>query len=144
MLNCCIERKRLSKIRSVSVEFASNKESLNSTIDSRTTNEIVKTGNKQESQWSPEMERLDSKSSNSDDDEFFEAVESQINSVIEKKTLKENLEKGDNTMGASRESSVGCTRQGTKEPCGDLKLLVSGDQMYVPVTQVRAFFCSAK
>ena len=159
MLNCCIERKRLSKIRTASLQFSNN---VGSNTESRTENNISSTENLRKSNSEVQivqMERVESQSSVSDDeDEFFEAVESQDNS--EKQTVGnaesiqgESENESDRTLGVekniertdsdsniddncAKNNSTSCRREGAKEPFGEVKLLVSGEPLFVPVTQV--------
>ena len=162
MLNCCIERKRLSKIRTASLQFSNN---VGGNTESRTENNISSTENLRKSNSEVQivqMERVESQSSVSDDeDEFFEAVESQDNS--EKQTAKsvgnaesiqgESENESDRTLGVekniqrtdsdsniddncAKNDSTTCRREGAKEPFGEVKLLVSGEPLFVPVTQV--------
>ena len=162
MLNCCIERKRLSKIRTASLQFSNN---VGGNTESRTKDNISSTENLRKSNSEVQivqMERVESQSSVSDDDdEFFEAVESQDNS--EKETGKsvgnaesiqgESENESDRTLGVeeniqrtdsdsniddncAKNDSTTCRREGAKEPFGEVKLLVSGESLFVPVTQV--------
>ena len=85
-----------------------------------------------------QMETLESQSSLSDDEEFFEAVESQDEVDKESGGSGEdinNTKRIDNEDNIDNNSSV-CKREGAKEPFGDLKLLVSGEPLLVPITQV--------
>ena len=159
MLNCCIERKRLSKIRTASLQFSNN---VGGNTESRTKDNISSTENLRKSNSEVQivqMERVESQSSVSDDeDEFFEAVESQDNS--EKQTVGnaesiqgESENESDRTLGVekniertdsdsniddncAKNNSTSCRREGAKEPFGEVKLLVSGEPLFVPVTQV--------
>ena len=159
MLNCCIERKRLSKIRTASLQFSNN---VGGNTESRTENNISSTENLRKSNSEGQivqMERVESQSSVSDDeDEFFEAVESQDNS--EKQTVGnaesiqgESENESDRTLGVEKNTqrtdndsniddncakndSTTYRREGAKEPFGEVKLLVSGEPLFVPVTQV--------
>ena len=137
MLNCCLERKRLSKIRAASLQFSAN---VDKNSDTRTKSNDSNSENLRKSSSSAQVESLDSQSSISDDEEFFEAVESQdevendseINAENKKNTRTDsdlNEDNIDNNTPISR-------REGAKEPYGDLKLLVSGEPLLVPVTQV--------
>ena len=140
MLNCCIERKRLSKIRAASLQFSTN---VNKTSETRTksnnsNSENISLG---KSSSSAQMESLESQSSFSDDEEFFEAVESQDEvdkgSGSNTEDIK-NAKRTDNDFNEHKidnNSSV-FRREGAKEPFGDLKLLVSGEPLLVPITQV--------
>ena len=130
--------------------------------ESRTENNISSTENLRKSNSEVQivqMERVESQSSVSDDeDEFFEAVESQDNS--EKQTVGnaesiqgESENESDRTLGVekniqrtdidsniddncAKNDSTTCRREGAKEPFGEVKLLVSGEPLFVPVTQV--------
>ena len=141
MLNCCIERKRLSKIRTASLQFST---SVGKNSDTRTKNNVSKTENLRKSNSNAQMESLDSQSSVSDDDEFFEAVESQDESGNESGSNSENmknLQRTDSDLNMDDNNSIDnntetCKREGAKEPFGDLKLLVSGEPLIVPITQV--------
>ena len=140
MLNCCIERKRLSKIRTASLQFATN---LDKNSATRTQNSSSDTDSDRKSNSNTRLESTDSQSSISDDEEFFEAVESQEEYETETGHNSENL---NNTKGADSDSNAenACAedntmlfrREGGKEPFGDLKLLVSGEPLIVPITQV--------
>jgi len=146
MLNCCIERKRLSKIRTASQQFLSN---VDNNSDARTKNSVSNAENLRKSDSSAQMESLDSQSSISDDDEFFEAVESQEESENEFQSgnssgdLK-NIQRTDSDLNMDGNCTDNNTptgkREGAKEPFGDLKLLVSGEPLIVPITQV----CSSR
>ncbi|XP_068752396.1 rab3 GTPase-activating protein catalytic subunit-like isoform X2 [Montipora capricornis] len=139
MLNCCIERKRLSKIRTASLQFATN---LDKNSATRTQNSSSNTDSDRKSNSNTRLESTDSQSSISDDEEFFEAVESQEEYGTETGHNSENL---NNTEGADSDSNAenACAednkrlfrREGGKEPFGDLKLLVSGEPLIVPITQ---------
>lgn len=142
MLNCCIERKRLSKIRAASLQFSTtvNKTSETRTRSNNSNSENISLG---KSSSSAQMESLESQSSFSDDEEFFEAVESQdeddkdSGSNTEDISLKnaKRTDIGFNEHNIDNSSSV-FRREGAKEPFGDLKLLVSGEPLLVPITQV--------
>lgn len=87
------------------------------------------------------MESLDTQSSISDDDEFFEAVESQDEADSESGSNAENTKNIKRTDSDLNEDNIDnntamSKREGAKEPFGDLKLLVSGKPLIVPVTQV--------
>ena len=162
MLNCCIERKRLSKIRTASLQFSTN---VDGNSESRTENNISSTENLRKSNSEVQivqMERVESQSSVSDDeDEFFEAVESQDNSVketgkslVDSESIQgESENESDRTLGVekniqrtdsdsnidddcAKNNSTTRRREGAKEPFGEVKLLVSGEPLFVPVTQV--------
>ena len=162
MLNCCIERKRLSKIRTASLQFSNN---VGGNTESRTKNNISFTENLRKSNSEVQivqMERVESQSSVSDDeDEFFEAVESQDNTVketgkslVDSESIQgESENESDRTSGVekniqrtdsdsniddncAKNNSTSCRREGAKEPFGEVKLLVSGEPLFVPVTQV--------
>ena len=162
MLNCCIERKRLSKIRTASLQFSNN---VGSNTESRTENNISSTENLRKSNSEVQivqMERVESQSSVSDDeDEFFEAVESQDDSkketgksLVDSESIQgESENESDGTSGVekniqrtdsdsnvddncAKNDSTTCRREGAKEPFGEVKLLVSGEPLFVPVTQV--------
>jgi len=141
MLNCCIERKRLSKIRTASQQFLSN---VDNNSDARTKNNVSNTENLRKSDSSAQMESLDSQSSVSDDDEFFEAVESQEESENEFQSGTssgdiKNIQRTDSDLNMDGNCTDNNTptgkREGAKEPFGDLKLLVSGEPLIVPITQ---------
>ena len=141
MLNCCIERKRLSKIRTASLQFSAN---VGSNSDSRTKNNVSSnTESLRKRNSNTQMEYLDSQSSVSDDDEFFEAVESQNESESETGSIPgdvKNIQRTDSDSNVddncTENNTTTCKRQGAKEPFGDLKLLVTGEPLIVPITQV--------
>ena len=140
MLNCCIERKRLSKIRAASLQFAVNveKNSDTRTIKSDSSN----SENLRKRISNTRMESLESQSSVSDDEEFFEAVESQEESDNENEnnsTDRKNIHRTDmdlNKDTTATDNYSTCKREGAKEQFGDLKLLASGEPLLVPFTQV--------
>ena len=87
------------------------------------------------------MQSLESQSSFSDDEEFFEAVESQ--DEVDKDSGRhaediKNTKRTDEDLSQDNidDNSHVCKREGAKEPFGDLKLLVSGEPLLVPITQV--------
>ena len=162
MLNCCIERKRLSKIRTASLQFSNN---VGGNTESRTKDNISSTENLRKSNSEVQivqMERVESQSSVSDDeDEFFEAVESQDDSkketgksLVDSESIQgESANESDRTLGVekniertdsdsniddncAKNNSTSCRREGAKEPFGEVKLLVCGEPLFVPVTQV--------
>lgn len=138
MLNCCIERKRLSKIRAASLQFST---SVDKNSDTRTKSNDSNSENLHKSSSSAQMESLDTQSSISDDDEFFEAVESQDEADSESGSNAENTKHIKRTDSGLNEDNIDnntamSKREGAKEPFGDLKLLVSGKPLIVPVTQV--------
>ncbi|KAL9957793.1 hypothetical protein ACROYT_G034737 [Oculina patagonica] len=137
MLNCCIERKRLSKIRAASLQFSTNADK---NSDTRTKSNDSNSENLHKSGSNAQMESLDTQSSISDDDEFFEAVESQDEADSESGSNEENTKNIKRTDSDLNEDNIDnntsiCRREGAKEPFGDLKLLVSGEPLLVPVTQ---------
>ena len=142
MLNCCIERKRLSRIRAASLQFSTN---VNKTSEPRTENNKLTSKseniNLRRSSSSAQMQSLESQSSFSDDEEFFEAVESQ--DEVDKDSGRhaediKNTKRTDEDLSQDNidDNSHVCKREGAKEPFGDLKLLVSGEPLLVPITQV--------
>ena len=140
MLNCCIERKRLSKIRTASLQFATN---VGKNSDNRTKNSTSSTENLRKSNSNTQRESMDSQSSVSDDDEFFEALEIQQEADIDSGKNLENFKNIhgtdsdlDRDIKCAESYTPSCKREGGKEPFGDLKLLVSGDPLIVPITQV--------
>ena len=138
MLNCCIERKRLSKIRAASLQFSTN---VDKNSDTRTKSSDSNSENLRKSSSSAQVESLDSQSSISDDEEFFEAVESQDEVENDSEINAENIKNTRRTDSDLNEDNIDkntpiCRREGAKEPFGDLKLLVSGEPLLVPVTQV--------
>ena len=147
MLNCCIERKRLSKIRVASLQFSANVDK--NFVDTRTKSNDSHSENLHKSSSSAQMESLDSQSSISDDDEFFEAVESQDEVENESGSNTENINKLKSKDCDLNEDNIDNNtptgkREGAKEPFGDLKLLVSGEPLLVPVTQVGLKFAINK
>ena len=138
MLNCCIERKRLSKIRAASLQFSAN---VDKNSDTRTKSNDSNSENLHKSNSSAQVESLDSQSSISDDEEFFEAVESQDEVENDSEINAENIKNTRRTDSDLNEDNIDnntpiSRREGAKEPFGDLKLLVSGEPLLVPVTQV--------
>ena len=140
MLNCCIERKRLFKIRAASLQFSTN---VNKTSETRTKSNDSNSENVglRKSSSNAQMESLESQSSFSDDDEFFEAVESQDEVDKDSRSNAEdvkNTKRTDNDLNEDNidNNSLVFRREGAKEPFGDLKLLVSGEPLLVPITQV--------
>lgn len=140
MLNCCIERKRLSKIRAASLQFSTN---VNKTSETRTksnnsNSEYISLG---KSSSSAQMESLESQLSFSDDEEFFEAVESQDEADKDGGSNTEDIKNAKRTDNDFSEHNIDnnssvLRSEGAKEPFGDLKLLVSGEPLLVPITQV--------
>lgn len=110
MLNCCIARKCMSKRSHTSIN-----------LEDKQTNNPGR----------PASARSSNPGDDSSDEEFFEALEDQDDS--------------DDSSSGDVERPVGITkgdtkREGASKRCGDLKLLVSGEPLYVPLTQVcRAF-----
>ena len=140
MLNCCIERKRLSKIRAASVQFSTNvnKSSETRTKSNNSNSENISLG---KSSSSAQMESLESQLSFSDDEEFFEAVESQDEANKDGGSNTEDIKNAKRTDNDFSEHNIDnnssvLRSEGAKEPFGDLKLLVSGEPLLVPITQV--------
>ena len=87
------------------------------------------------------MDSLESQSSFSDDEEFFEAVESQDEVEKDSGSNTEDIKNAKRTDNDFNEHNIDINssvfrREGGKEPFGDLKLLVSGEPLLVPITQV--------
>ena len=88
------------------------------------------------------LESTDSQSSISDDEKFFEALENQDENEKETKNYFENFNierktNGDSDIENSNDNNASmCKREGGRELFGDLKLLVSGEPLVVPITQV--------
>lgn len=142
MLNCCIERKRLSKIRAASLQYLNN---VDKTSETKTECNDSNSKNIHNSSSSAQMESLESQSSFSDDEEFFEAVESHDEAIDKDSEGKaddvKNTKRTDNDLNEDNidNNSPVFRREGAKEPFGDLKLLVSGEPLLVPITQVCLF-----
>ncbi|KAJ7392048.1 Rab3 GTPase-activating protein catalytic subunit [Desmophyllum pertusum] len=139
MLNCCIERKRLSKIRTASVQFSTNM-AKNSETRTKSSASVSNSEHLRKSSSSTQMESLESQSSISDDDEFYEAVESQDeadNDSEDNLMDKKSIERTDSDLNEDDvdNNATTCTRQGVKQPFGDLRLLISGEPLMIPVTQ---------
>ena len=137
MLNCCIERKRLSKIRAPSLQYLTN---VDKTSETKTECNDSNSKNIRNSSSSAQMESLESQSSFSDDEEFFEAVESH-DETIDKDSHVKNTKRTNNDLNGDNidNNTPVFRREGAKEPFGDLKLLVSGEPLLVPITQVCLF-----
>jgi len=138
MLNCCIERKRLSKIRAASLQYLTN---VDKTSETKTECNDSNSKNIHNSSSIAQMESLESQSSFSDDEEFFEAVESHDEAINKDSEGKaddvKNKKRTDNDSNEDNidNNSPVLRREGAKEPFGDLKLLVSGEPLLVPITQ---------
>lgn len=138
MLNCCIERRRLSKASSANVKFQPNNSTSNrnyynekdfpgsSIAQERTTNEST----------TCETERFDSQESSADDEEeFFEAIDSQ--EELERVCVSEdNMTSNEDVEYAENDR---CEREGALRQFADFQLLESGEPLYVPITQVSNF-----
>ena len=139
MLNCCIERKRLSKIRTASLQFSTN---VNKNSGTRIPNNTSNMESSRKSDSNTRLESTGSQSSISDDEEFFEALENQDESEKETRNYFENFNiegktNSDSDIENSDENNASMfKREGGKELFGDLKLLVSGEPLVVPITQV--------
>ncbi|PFX20709.1 Rab3 GTPase-activating protein catalytic subunit [Stylophora pistillata] len=139
MLNCCIERKRVSKIRAASVQFCANVGKNSETRTSKT--EDTSSDNLRKRNSDSPTERIEMQSSVSDDEEFFEAVESQEepdDEIENNSTERKNIKRTDTDLSSdttTNDKSSSCKREGAKEPFGELKLLVSGEPLLVPFTQ---------
>lgn len=140
MLNCCIERKRLSKIRAASLQFCANfgknsETGINKSEDSNSDNL-----RKKDSDTASEI--IETQSSVSDDEEFFEAVESQEepdDGNESNSTERKHMERTDTDLDKDTTANDNLSprkREGAKEPFGELKLLASGEPLLVPFTQV--------
>ena len=139
MLNCCIERKRLSKIRTASLQFSTN---VNKNSGTRIPNNTSNMESSRKSDSNTRLESTGSQSSVSDDEEFFEALENQDESEKGTRNYFENFNiegktNSDSDIENSNENNASMyKREGGKELFGDLKLLVSGEPLVVPITQV--------
>ena len=139
MLNCCIERKRLSKIRTASLQFSTN---MNKNSVTRIPNNTSNIESSRKSDSNTRLESTDSQSSISEDEEFFEALENQDENEKETRNYFENfnIERRTNSDSDIENTNDNNTsmfkREGGKELFGDLKLLVSGEPLVVPITQV--------
>ena len=132
MLNCCIERRRLSKVSSTNVGTLPTHLTLNKHLNyekgSHGCSSVrEKTDNLQNYEHTNcDIERLDSKEGSVDDDEeFFEAIDSQ--EELERVRVSE-----DRITGSGR-------REGALKQFADLQLLETGEPLFVPVTQVGHF-----
>ena len=125
MLNCCIERRRFTKTRNESNKSIAPEGSVRKSQSNRENT----TRRTSEGRVSPLAKRMGSESdfstSSNDDDEFFEAVESQGDSGSSEKTLEDTL------------LTEVPQREGTLEQCGNLTLLATGEPLSIPITQVR-------
>lgn len=65
----------------------------------------------------------------SSEDEFFEALENQDDSD----------DSGEDVEGPLETERSNARREGALKRCGDLRLLISGEPLYIPVTQVGEF-----
>ena len=74
----------------------------------------------------PPSARCSSPGDDSSEDEFFEALEDQ----------EDSEDSCGDVEGTSRMAASNMKREGALKRCGDLKLLVSGEPLYIPVTQV--------
>ena len=74
----------------------------------------------------PSSARSSSPGDESSEDEFFEALEDQDDSDDSSRDVEGTSEIAESNM----------KREGALKRCGDLKLLISGEPLYVPVTQV--------
>lgn len=129
MLNCCIARKCISRKKS-ETGFKNDRNLQSNSKNSDILNHA----------------RLSSPGNDSSDDEFFEALEDQddsdddssleagISDGVSDIPRKERVNKSSCTEGDNR------VREGTLKRCGDLRLLVSGEPLYIPVTQVATLF----
>ncbi|XP_074627593.1 rab3 GTPase-activating protein catalytic subunit-like isoform X2 [Acropora palmata] len=138
MLNCCIERKRLSKIRTASLQFSTN---INKNSGRRIPNNTSNMESSGKSDSNTRLESTGSQSSISDDEEFFEALENQDESEKGTRNYFENFNiegktNSDSDIENSNDNNASMyKREGGKELFGDLKLLVSGEPLVVPITQ---------
>lgn len=107
MLNYCIARKCMSKRSETSI----NQEL---------------TDKPAENPEQPSSARSSSPGDDSSEDEFFEALEDQDDSDDSCGDVK----------GTSEITESNMKREGALKRCGDLRLLVSGEPLHVPVTQV--------
>ena len=141
MLNCCIERRRLSKVSSTNVGTLPTHLTLNKHLNyekgSHGCSSVrEKTDNLQNYEHTNcDIERLDSKEGSVDDDEeFFEAIDSQ--EELERVRVSEdritNEESIPDKIGSGR-------REGALKQFADLQLLETGEPLFVPVTQVGHF-----
>lgn len=139
MLNCCIERKRLSKIRTASLQFSTN---VNKNSGTRIPNNTSNMESSRKSDSNTRLECTGSQSSISDDEEFFEALENQDESEKGTRNYFENFNiegktNSDSDIENSNENNASMyKREGGKELFGDSKLLVTGEPLVVPITQV--------
>lgn len=136
MLNCCIQKKIQRETLYKGYTSQSNIDSNSSDTDV----ENCENKNRTEA-CAKAIARQNSDSSSADDDEFYECEDSPSKSQSE---LEKDIdEKEDNSeqmdMSISESSSytdsVSHKPEGQLSPCNDLKLLNTGDQLYIPVTQ---------
>lgn len=135
MLNWCIARKCLSgKNSGTRVNLEGQKVVGN--LQSNTRNSDRPSSGRSSS------DKPSSAGDDSSDDEFFEALEDQGDSdedssldvvVSDSATDKSQTERGTKSNCAEGGNQV---REGALRRCGDLRLLVTGEPLYVPVTQV--------
>ena len=141
MLNCCIERRRLSKARTHGTTNMKSNPG-NSVADEQDCDGggTIPNGRANlpaDDSTNRETDRLDSQESNADDeDEFFEAIDSQ-EELDRVRVSEDKLAASEVAAGA--DESGGCQREGALKQFAGLVLLDNGEPLYVPVTQVRRF-----
>ena len=134
MLNCCIQKK-------IQRETLYKGYTSQSNIDLNSSGMEVENSCDSDSQSENKSrkERQNSDSSSAED-EFYECQDSPNKSPTElDKDVdeKENCENLDTSMSESSSyvDSVSYKPEGQLSPCSDLKLLKTGDQIYIPITQ---------
>ncbi|XP_028409071.1 rab3 GTPase-activating protein catalytic subunit-like isoform X2 [Dendronephthya gigantea] len=110
MLNCCIARKCLSKRSQTSINDEMSEKHFK-----------PNDGNRPASARSKHSHPDD----DSSEDEFFEALENQDDSD----------DSGEDEEGNLKTVQSNTRREGALKRCGDLRLLISGEPLYIPVTQ---------
>ena len=77
-------------------------------------------------------------STDSDSDEFFEAMETHGDDVAMDDVSMDTAEQSDGVPAESKEPRDGCEGSGVGalKPCGDLVLVATGNRMFIPITQV--------
>jgi hypothetical protein len=96
-------------------------------LSKRSQTSISQENKQAENPGRPASARFSSPGDDSSEDEFFEALEDQDDSD----------DSCGHIAGSSETSEGRIRREGALKRCGDLKLLVSGEPLYIPVTQVR-------
>ena len=98
-------------------------------LSKRSQSNISQEDKQAENSARPASARSSCPGDDSSEDEFFEALEDQGDSE----------DSCGDVPGPSEIKEDSTRREGALKRCGDLKLLVSGEPLYVPVTQVKEF-----